>query len=71
MRHIRRTLTSVIAIALITAATESAKAQGWAETWFDNVTYTSPGSFQDQTRGYVTAVGCAIVGARSGPGGWA
>ncbi|HEX7856806.1 MAG TPA: conjugal transfer protein TraH [Sphingobium sp.] len=34
-----------------------AHAQGWAESWFDNVTYTSPGSFQDQTRGYVTAGG--------------
>jgi conjugative transfer pilus assembly protein TraH len=34
-----------------------ARAQGWAETWFDNVTYTAPGSFQDQTRGYVTAGG--------------
>lgn len=32
-------------------------AQNWAETWFDNVTYTSPGSFEDQTRGYVTAGG--------------
>lgn len=32
-------------------------AQGWAESWFDNVTYTSPGSFEDQTRGYVTAGG--------------
>jgi conjugative transfer pilus assembly protein TraH len=34
-----------------------ALAQGWAESWFDNVTYTSPGSFEDQTRGYVTAGG--------------
>ena len=34
-----------------------AYAQGWAESWFDNVTYTSPGSFEDQTRGYVTAGG--------------
>jgi conjugative transfer pilus assembly protein TraH len=32
-------------------------AQSWAESWFDNVTYTSPGSFEDQTRGYVTAGG--------------
>lgn len=29
-----------------------AYAQGWAESWFDNVTYSSPGSFEDQTRGY-------------------
>ncbi|HUD95018.1 conjugal transfer protein TraH [Sphingobium sp.] len=34
-----------------------AHAQSWAEHWFDNVTYTSPGSFEDQTRGYVTAGG--------------
>jgi len=34
-----------------------AQAQSWAEHWFDNVTYTSPGSFEDQTRGYVTAGG--------------
>ncbi|WP_188064356.1 conjugal transfer protein TraH [Sphingobium sp. KCTC 72723] len=34
-----------------------ASAQSWAESWFDNVTYTSPGSFEDQTRGYVTAGG--------------
>ncbi|GAA0309575.1 hypothetical protein GCM10009087_19550 [Sphingomonas oligophenolica] len=32
-------------------------AQSWAESWFDNATYTSPGSFEDQTRGYVTAGG--------------
>ena len=34
-----------------------AYAQSWAESWFDNVTFASPGSFQDQTRGYVTAGG--------------
>ncbi|MDE8654472.1 conjugal transfer protein TraH [Novosphingobium album (ex Liu et al. 2023)] len=47
------------AIALIAtcASTEPAHAQSWAESWFDNVTYTSPGSFSDQTRGYVTAGG--------------
>ncbi|TYC83785.1 conjugal transfer protein TraH [Novosphingobium sp. BW1] len=39
------------------AASLPAHAQSWAETWFDNVTYTSPGSFEDQTRGYVTAGG--------------
>ena len=47
-------------IALIFAtmvSTTPAHAQSWAESWFDNVTYTSPGSFQDQTRGYVTAGG--------------
>jgi conjugative transfer pilus assembly protein TraH len=27
-----------------------AHAQSWAESWFDNVTYSSPGSFEDQTR---------------------
>ena len=39
------------------AASAPAHAQSWAESWFDNVTYTSPGSFEDQTRGYVTAGG--------------
>jgi conjugative transfer pilus assembly protein TraH len=34
-----------------------AHAQSWAEHWFDNVTYTRSGSFEDQTRGYVTAGG--------------
>ena len=34
-----------------------AHAQSWAAHWFDNVTYTSPGSFEDQARGYVTAGG--------------
>jgi conjugative transfer pilus assembly protein TraH len=43
---------------LATAANAApASAQSWAESWFDNVTYTSPGSFEDQTRGYVTAGG--------------
>src|SRR3546814_186054 len=37
--------------------TVPATAQGGAESWFDNVTYTSPGSFEDQTRGYLTAGG--------------
>ncbi|CCA92492.1 conjugal transfer protein TraH [Novosphingobium sp. PP1Y] len=49
-----------IAVALLLAscaASSPAHAQSWAETWFDNVTYTSPGSFEDQTRGYVTAGG--------------
>jgi conjugative transfer pilus assembly protein TraH len=39
------------------AITGPAQAQSWAETWFDNVTYSSPGSFEDQTRGYLTAGG--------------
>lgn len=39
------------------ASATPAQAQSWAESWFDNVTYTSPGSFEDQTRGYVTAGG--------------
>src|SRR3546814_9800935 len=37
--------------------TVPAHAQSWAESWFGNVTYTSPGSFEDQTRGYLTAGG--------------
>src|SRR3546814_13864971 len=39
------------------AGAPGAYAQSWAEHWFDNVTYTSPGSFEDQARGYVTAGG--------------
>jgi conjugative transfer pilus assembly protein TraH len=42
---------------ILFATTAPVQAQGWAETWFDNVTYTAPGSFEDQTRGYVTAGG--------------
>jgi conjugative transfer pilus assembly protein TraH len=34
-----------------------AGAQSWAENWFDNATYSSPGSFSDQTRGYLSAGG--------------
>lgn len=45
------------AILLASAFAPSSHAQSWAESWFDNVTYTSPGSFEDQTRGYVTAGG--------------
>ncbi|PTR12615.1 MULTISPECIES: conjugal transfer protein TraH [unclassified Novosphingobium] len=48
---------SAIALLAACAASEPAHAQSWAESWFDNVTYTSPGSFSDQTRGYVTAGG--------------
>jgi len=50
-------LLKLLALAALPAASAPATAQGWAETWFDNVTYTSPGSFEDQTRGYVTAGG--------------
>jgi len=39
------------------ASAAPANAQSWAESWFDNVTYSSPGSFEDQTRGYLTAGG--------------
>lgn len=45
------------ALLAMCAASSPAHAQGWAESWFDNATYTSPGSFSDQTRGYVTAGG--------------
>ena len=50
---------SLVTISLLAACgtTAPAHAQSWAESWFDNVTYTSPGSFEDQTRGYVTAGG--------------
>jgi conjugative transfer pilus assembly protein TraH len=34
-----------------------AHAASWAESWFDNVSYSNPGSFEDQTRGYLTAGG--------------
>jgi conjugative transfer pilus assembly protein TraH len=46
-------------VALLTScgAAAPAHATSWAESWFDNVTYTAPGSFEDQTRGYVTAGG--------------
>ena len=47
------------AVLLLAACSPGAPAyaQSWAEHWFDNVTYTSPGSFEDQARGYVTAGG--------------
>ena len=48
-------LTATVLIATIIAP--PASAQSWVENWFDNVTYSSPGSFEDQTRGYVTAGG--------------
>ena len=43
-------------LSLLAMATP-ARAESWAESWFDNATYTSPGSFEDQTRGYLTAGG--------------
>ncbi|MBA4092414.1 MAG: conjugal transfer protein TraH [Sphingobium sp.] len=52
----RLSLTALATIAFV-AISPSVQAQSWAESWFDNVTYTSPGSFEDQTRGYVTAGG--------------
>ena len=50
---------SVIATAFLAACGTAlpAHAQSWAESWFDNVTYISPGSFEDQTRGSLTAGG--------------
>lgn len=51
----RRLIAAATAGLILSAS--PASGQGWAETWFDNVTYTSPGSFSDQTRGYVTAGG--------------
>ncbi len=50
-------LTLLASTFAIAATASPASAQSWAESWFDNVTYTSPGSFEDQTRGYVTAGG--------------
>ncbi|QNG43603.1 conjugal transfer protein TraH [Sphingobium yanoikuyae] len=55
--HIRRPFLALCLIAASCGHTVPAHAQSWAESWFDNVTYTSPGSFEDQTRGYVTAGG--------------
>jgi conjugative transfer pilus assembly protein TraH len=58
MRSFSQRLSLTVCALLSTCgATTPAYAQGWAESWFDNVTYTSPGSFEDQTRGYVTAGG--------------
>jgi len=53
----RRLISTLFLIVASCGQTVPAHAQGWAESWFDNVTYTSPGSFEDQTRGYVTAGG--------------
>ena len=54
---IRARLTLFVGAMSITCIAAPASAQSWAESWFDNVTYTSPGSFEDQTRGYITAGG--------------
>ncbi|WIW89934.1 conjugal transfer protein TraH [Sphingobium sp. V4] len=56
-RFLSRLSVSLIAVVTACGATAPAHAQSWAESWFDNVTYTSPGSFEDQTRGYLTAGG--------------
>ncbi|AOH85677.1 conjugal transfer protein TraH [Sphingomonas panacis] len=57
MASLRARLTLTVWPLLLACTPAPAAAQSWAESWFDNVTYTSPGSFQDQTRGYVTAGG--------------
>ncbi|MDF0543710.1 conjugal transfer protein TraH [Sphingobium sp. H39-3-25] len=57
MAKLRARLTLLASSIAIAATATPASAQSWAESWFDNVTYTSPGSFEDQTRGYVTAGG--------------
>lgn len=53
----RLRLTGAALILATGFAAAPAHAQSWAESWFDNATYTSAGSFADQTRGYVTAGG--------------
>lgn len=53
----RARLTLFVGAMSIACLAAPASAQSWAESWFDNVTYTSPGSFEDQTRGYITAGG--------------
>jgi len=57
MANLSTRLTLLASSLAIAATATPASAQSWAESWFDNVTYTSPGSFEDQTRGYVTAGG--------------
>src|SRR3546814_9280413 len=56
-RLLSRLSISLIAVVAACGTTVPAHAQSWAESWFDHVTYTSPGSFEDQTRGYLTAGG--------------
>lgn len=54
----RQALTRLIlVIASLFVAAGPAHAASWAESWFDNVSYSNPGSFEDQTRGYLTAGG--------------
>ncbi len=53
---VRLTLAWLAGTAMLGISSPAA-AQSWAESWFDNVTYSSPGSFEDQTRGYLTAGG--------------
>lgn len=50
--QISHALTLACLLSATCTASTPAFAQSWAENWFDNVTYTSPGSFEDQTRGY-------------------
>ncbi len=57
MRLPRLRLISLVGLLGIAGAAAPAAAQSWAESWFDNATYTAPGSFSDQTRGYITAGG--------------
>jgi conjugative transfer pilus assembly protein TraH len=47
----------IIALFILIVISAPASAASWAESWFDNVSYSNPGSFQDQTRGYLTAGG--------------
>jgi len=52
-----RLITSLLFALSPVGWTMPARAAGWAESWFENATYSSPGSFDDQTRGYLTAGG--------------
>src|SRR3546814_17658120 len=56
-RSLSRLSSSRIVVVAASGTTVPAHAQSWAENWLDNVTYTSPGSFEDQTRRYLTAGG--------------
>ena len=53
----RRLSALLLLLALAGVAAPAQAASGWAQEWFDNATYASPGSFNDQTRGYLTAGG--------------
>lgn len=59
LRRLNRRAPALVLFLVVASCGQAvpAHAQSWAESWFDNVTYTSPGSFEDQTRGYVTAGG--------------